>query len=182
MKYIQILFVLIILLLFSGCFGRVQWEERQGGEENKINWIPVCPNCKFAIDYDRLQCNNPKCYTLLTWQDKIIYPENQDSWLEDEQLAATQREEDKEKAELRQKQKDHHLLDETIESSDKTSTEKLAEEELQQDSQDDDTEHSQEKPIDSSEDDSPTTSEDSDNDDDFDDNDDDDWNFDEDAW
>lgn len=115
-------------MLFTGCFGNVRWEERQGGNSNKMNWIPVCPACKFVMDYDRLQCINPNCNMLLNWRDKIVYPENGDEWLEDEIMAASQKEEEQEREQQEQKQEQSIEQEEEIKEQEETKEEESSQE------------------------------------------------------
>lgn len=117
MQRFTIILCFLFAILFTGCFGNVRWEERQGGDSNKMNWIPVCPACGFVMDYDRLQCINPNCNMLLNWKDKIVYPENCDEWLEDEIMAASQQEEDKERE--HQQKEEEQSTEESSQTSEK---------------------------------------------------------------
>lgn len=69
---IKVFFILSFLFVV-GCIGKVQWTERKGGEPEEQNWIPVCPSCSQVVNHEALQCINPKCKTLLTWQDKVVH-------------------------------------------------------------------------------------------------------------
>lgn len=64
-KILRLLLILLIWAL-SGCIAKVEWEER------KDHWLPVCPSCRQVVNFQVLQCNNPKCKTLLRWRDKKI--------------------------------------------------------------------------------------------------------------
>lgn len=69
----QLLSLVFLLLLTTGCVGSVQWVERDGGTPLQKRWIPVCPSCREAVNFASLQCPNPECHLLLAWQDKVIY-------------------------------------------------------------------------------------------------------------
>ena len=166
MQRFTIILCFLFAILFTGCFGNVRWEERQGGDSNKMNWIPVCPACGFVMDYDRLQCINPNCNMLLTWKDKIVYPENCDEWLEDEIMAASQQEEDQERTHQQKIQKEE---EQSTEENSKTSEK---EQSIEEDSQTSEKEDSAQENTENTEESQQEEKQESD----------DDWDFSEDAW
>ncbi len=64
-------------LIIPSCVGKVKWVTREGGNPVVAeNWVPTCPDCGQVANFEALQCVNPECRILLSWEDKKLFIES----------------------------------------------------------------------------------------------------------